>query len=145
MHTMATKKGKASDSAWTPPSFLVLPENRSAVIAVRRAARGILTGRSGFTPLLLHGPPGAGKSHLAAALHAFAAHKSSSVMLDASDWPRPDDSDLLGDMRGADLLVVEDLQHLPYRALNDFAVVIDQRCARRRATLVTANTGPARL
>ena len=49
--------------------FLALPENRSALRAARSVARTLVAGkRSRITPLVLHGPPGVGKSHLTTAL-----------------------------------------------------------------------------
>src|SRR3954452_5775170 len=48
---------------------LVLPENRAAVRAVRSVCRSAAAGkRPAANPLVLHGPPGTGKSHLIATL-----------------------------------------------------------------------------
>ncbi|MFL5340723.1 MAG: helix-turn-helix domain-containing protein [Gemmataceae bacterium] len=127
-----------ANRAWAPPRFVPLPENRSARLAVRRLA---LSARRPFHPLLLHGPPGTGKSHLAGALHEFAAENGSCRRLTAGDWLTEDVSDL----RSCEFLIVEDVQHLPERAIDDLAVLLDYRGARRRATLITASLGPAEL
>src|SRR5690348_2108658 len=50
-------------------SFLVLPENRSATRAAKAVAKALPAGRRPpFSPLVLHGSPGTGKTHLLAAL-----------------------------------------------------------------------------
>jgi chromosomal replication initiator protein len=46
---------------------------------------------------------------------------------------------------GCDLLVIEDVQHLPPAAGDELAGILDRRQARRRATMVTAVRGPAEL
>src|SRR5829696_9818238 len=46
---------------------------------------------------------------------------------------------------GSDLLVIEDLQHLPPAAGEEVAYVLDRRQARRKPTVVTASRGPADL
>src|SRR5882724_8515693 len=61
--------GMASSWAASWGDFLALPENRSALRAARALAQQLVAGkRSPVTPLVLHGPPGTGKSHLTAAL-----------------------------------------------------------------------------
>ena len=124
--------------AWAPPRFVPLPENRSALLAVRRLAAA---SRCPFHPLLLHGPPGCGKSHLAAALHEHAAATASACRLNAGDWLTEDTTDL----RSCAVLILEDVQHLPERVTDDLTVLLDYRAARRQATLVTASHGPAEM
>lgn len=145
MQQMAEKPGRKPRFSWAPPRFVALPENRSALLAVRRLARWLSRGHCPLAPLVLHGPPGVGKSHLAGALHDFAEDHYSAARLDASDWPRWDDDSPPKQLRSCDLLVIEDLQHLPPWAAESFAVLLDHRVARRRATLVTAAKGPAEL
>src|SRR5689334_17813224 len=48
--------------------FVVTPETRSAVHAVRRLASAVVAGRSAISPLVLHGPPGVGKTLLVSSL-----------------------------------------------------------------------------
>src|SRR5262249_30870450 len=46
---------------------------------------------------------------------------------------------------GCDLLVIEDVQHLPPAAGDELAAIFDRRQARQRPTVVTAVRGPAEL
>src|SRR5947209_15921455 len=57
----------APPTASSRDRFVTLPENRSALRAVRRLARRLLLpdSRKPSPSLFLHGPPGSGKSHLA--------------------------------------------------------------------------------
>jgi len=135
---MAGDKPTPSPAAWKPARFVPLPENRSALLAIRRLAAAR---RCPFHPLLLHGPPGTGKSHLADALHEHMAESRSCHRIDAADWA----SDALAEVRRCDLLIVEDVQHLRQRAEDEFAGVLDYRLSRGQATLITASCGPAHL
>jgi chromosomal replication initiator protein len=135
---MAADNPTPSRAAWQPPRFVPLPENRSALAAVRRLAAA----RScALHPLLLHGPPGVGKSHLAGALHERVAAVHLCFRVDAADWTL----DELAEARRCELLIVEDLHHLPLHAVDEFAALLDHRQARRLPTLITANRGPAHL
>lgn len=145
MHLMADKPSRKPRFSWAPPRFVALPENRSGLMAVRRLARWLSQGHCPFVPLVLHGPPGVGKSHLAGALHDFADDHYSAARLNAGDWPRWDDDAPPENLRRCELLVIEDLQHLPEWAATSLAALLDYRLARRRATLMTAGKGPAEL
>src|SRR5580700_6985027 len=58
-----SSKNFVRDSNWN--GFLLLPENRSGVRAIRRLVGATLNWkRSSFCPLVLHGPPGTGKTLL---------------------------------------------------------------------------------
>ncbi|MBA4064731.1 MAG: hypothetical protein C0501_13655 [Isosphaera sp.] len=154
--TLADEGAETAPVRPTPPpridlaGFLGRPENRSAVRAVRRLARAVLTGnRLPFAPLVLHGPPGCGKTALtAAALAALAAEAPALTarVAPAGDLARPDDAGFADpDLADCDVLVLEDLQHLPARAAGAAADLLDHRAARRRPTVVTAGVGPAGL
>src|SRR5262249_50896890 len=82
-----------------------------------------------------------GKTHLADDLHSWAAERGQVLRQEVADWSAVERDAL----RRCDLLVVEDLQHLSTRAADEFAAVLDDRIARRRATLLTASQGPAEL
>ena len=134
--------------------FLVLPENWSAARAARGLAKALLAGKRPPVPqLALHGAPGTGKTHLAATLlRALAAGPAvvtarnvavgdlARIAVDA-ETPGFNDPDLLA----CDLLVLEDVQLLPTRATDPVCDLLDRRASRRKATVVTANAGPAAL
>jgi chromosomal replication initiator protein len=138
--------------------FVATPETRLALAAVRRLAAGLRAGRPprSANPLVLHGPPGAGKSHLAAGLVAevtAATPARTARLLSASDFTAsgadapdsPDAPDPLAGATACDLLIVEDLQHLPARAADALARLVDHRLSRRLPLVLTASAGPARL
>lgn len=130
--------------------FVATPETRSALLAVRGLARGLAVGRPARTndPLFLHGPPGVGKSHLAGGLVAVAADGGCTAqLLPAAEIVARFDGppEALEGADACDLLIVEDLQHLPPTAADALTRLLDQRTPRRRPTLVTANVGPAQL
>ncbi len=130
--------------------FLVLPENRVAVRAVRSVCRTVLAGkRPNANPLVLHGPPGTGKSRLGAALVQQLATSPEGVtaqVVSAGDLTRsPDESLSDRELFECDLLALEDVQHLSGRVANAACDLIDGRTVRRRATVVTASTGPSQL
>jgi len=107
--------------------------------------------RQSLNPLILHGPPGSGKSHLATSLLtavARADRTARSVM--AADLIFPADSaadnaDLLQGARACDLVIVEDLQFLPPHAANQLSQLLDYRTPRGLQTVFTANVGPSLL
>jgi chromosomal replication initiator protein len=126
--------------------FVVSAETRLAVQAVLRMAAGLRAGRvpPSANPLVLHGPPGTGKSHLAAGLVAAVTtdrpSRTARVLAAAEFAIEPPDEIL-----ECDLLIVEDLQHLPLRAADALVRVVDFRLPRRLPLVVTANAGPGRL
>jgi chromosomal replication initiator protein len=134
------------------PGFQFLPENRSAVWAVKELARAVLLGRRvPVCPLMLHGPPGSGKTQLTAALLATLTSGSSDLIVrsaSAADLAKPEiPGEGFADraLRTCDVLVLEDIQHLPERAANAACDLLDYRSSRKTALVVTANTGPAGL
>lgn len=149
---MTTASRPPVPAAWG--DFLTLPENRSVVRAARGLARALLAGkRPPVTPLVLHGSPGTGKTHLTATLlkrlsrgaavltaQTVSVGDLARVAVNATT-PGFDDPDLLA----CDLLVLEDVQLLPARATDPVCDLLDRRVSRRKAVVVTANAGPAGL
>ncbi len=138
---------------YTFTHWVTAPENRFARAAVRRVAEGVAAGRRqrAVNPLFLHGPAGTGKTHLVGALAAEVIRRCPDLivcLLSAADcrpedpqrpeeWPAP--------AREADLLVLEDVQHLPARAVEPLVGVIDDRRARGRPMVFTGSEGPGQL
>lgn len=144
--------------------LLALPENRSALAAARDliAALSADAGESPAPLLVLHGPSGTGKTALVQALAEELSHAAdrSVCLLAAVEFPLPffkpgadaevtaaTDTALqrLKEARRCDLLVIEDVQHLPTRACEALAQLLDERRRRRAATVLTANRGPRHL
>lgn len=134
--------------------FVATPETRSALQAVRRLAAAVRAGSSprDALPLFLHGPPGVGKSHLAAGLVAAVAEGTptrTAQLIPAAELPADLTEAVSSDVvRGAltcDVLVIEDVQQLSPKAAAIFASIVDHRVDRRKPLVVTAGVGPALL
>jgi chromosomal replication initiator protein len=131
--------------------FRLLPENRSAVRAAKGLARSVLVGKRPTIGLLvLHGPPGCGKTHLTTAVVnavIAAAPEITARAVPVGDLSRPGDEVGFADrdLVACDFLVLEDVQHLPERAADALCDLIDRRVARRKALVITTSTGPAGL
>jgi chromosomal replication initiator protein len=124
--------------------WIELPENRVAAVAVRRVAECVQGGPGETNPLFLHGPSGSGKSHLIGELvRETARHQFVATVLVAGDLGAEDST--LVEARGSDLLVLEDVQHLPERPVEALVNLIDQRLRRRQQMVFTASTGPGQL
>jgi chromosomal replication initiator protein len=114
--------------------------------------------------LLLHGPPGTGKSHLASAVVGAVTRRGGGTtvrvlaaadldLLDATSPPPSADGLPNGEpsgldpaeARGGDLLVIEDLQHLSPRGVEPLVQVLDHRAERDRPVLCTASASPRQL
>lgn len=142
------------------PGFVVVEENRSAARAVSDVVRRVvLARRARVVPLMLHGLPGAGKTHLVtAALKALTVESRTATgrVIPARELARPDEMGAGGekgerggfadpDITSCDLLIIEDVQHLPRASADALCRLIDDRAARELALIVTASAGPARL
>ncbi|MBI1830068.1 MAG: AAA family ATPase [Planctomycetes bacterium] len=127
------------------PPFLVTPENRSALAAIQDLLFGLNANlrEPVPNPLYLHGPSGCGKTmlvgHLAGELQSIGIDV---LRLSANDFAGRDARD---ELREADVLIVEDLQHLPTRYVETLVRIIDERLRRQLAMVFTANRGPAHL
>jgi chromosomal replication initiator protein len=148
--TPETLPNEAPSSPVRWNGFLLLPENRIAARAAKSLCRAVLAGkRPSANPLVLHGPPGVGKSRLVAALTeqlATAPNGVSGQTVSVGDLVRsPDDSFADRDLIDCDFLALEDVQHLTDRSADAVCDLLDRRIARRRATVLTASAGPAGL
>jgi chromosomal replication initiator protein len=136
-------------------SFVPAPQNRSALLAAQEVAKrvGSRRPRRRTNPLFLHGPPGTGKTHLVSALLAAVTRRCpdlAATVLPASDLAVPPqagqgEGDPLHEARHSDLLIVEDLQHLPPPSAGVLARVLDSLVARGQQVVCTASTGPQQL
>jgi chromosomal replication initiator protein len=138
----------------TFPGWVSLPENRAAGLAARRVAEAVASGRAlrPLNPLFLHGPAGTGKSHLVAAVVEQVTRQAPDraiSVLAAGDFEAlvkaEGGQEDLARARRADLLAVEDAQHLPSRAVEAFVHLVDHGLARGQQQVFTASGGPAQL
>lgn len=136
--------------AVTPDTWgelLLTAENRSAVRAAERLVAALGKERTRFArPLVFHGPTGCGKSALVRSLvrRVIDGERSRTVqVVPAGELPR--DEAEIADLRGCDLLIVEDLQHLKPADAETFRVLLDARSTTLRPTVTTSLVGPATL
>lgn len=135
-------------------NWIALTENQAARLAVARVADCVCQRgpRRAINPLFLHGPAGVGKSHLVAALLAEVTHRAPDLQvarlaaaeLEALLRSDADQEDLKA-ARQADLLIIEDVQHLPARLEEAVVHLLDRGLARQQQLVFTALTGPAQL
>ncbi len=137
-------------------SFVILSENVAAVTAVQRLADQCVRGRISEPQLLtLHGPTSIGKTHLVTALIGQLLHsgsdrtaqKLSSRDLQARGLEEPQLSFAVwqNGWQTCDLLVIEDVHHLPGDSAEVLTQLLDQRARRQRPTVLTSRHGPARI
>lgn len=135
--------------------WVTTPENRSAFLAVQRVLECVCSThrRREANPLYLHGPAGMGKTHL---VHALAGEVSrrcpdrTVAVLPARELDpvvQFADNNDFADQAGeeADLLVLEDMQHLHTRAAEVLVQRLDRRKARQLPLVCTALVGPRQL
>jgi len=138
--------------------FHAAGQNRAALLATQEVAACVCSrqARRAINPLFLHGPPGTGKTHLATALLEEATRRCPDLivsLLSASDLaiaiPQDADQETHGDAldeaRESDLLVIEDLQHLPARAAEKLVRLMDAMRSRQQQLVFTASCGPQQL
>jgi len=133
--------------------FVPLPANRAALRAITQVAEAVV--RDIDSPLhFLHGPPGCGKSHLVAGLVECVTQGEptrTALTVAAAEFGRAlqlpplDRAAAAREALDCDLLVVEDVQHLPPGASDELATVLDRRLARRKTAVVTASRSAADL
>ncbi len=135
-------------------NWIALAENEAARLAAERVADCVCGRgpRRAINPLFLYGPAGAGKSHLVSALLADVTQRSPDLqvaLLPAGDFEalllREGAREELKAARQADLLIVEDVQHLPARVEEPFVHMMDRGLARGQQLVFTGLTGPAQL
>ena len=123
------------------------------VCAVRQYMAQVETGTD-RNWLVLHGPYGTGKTHLSVAglrkiaydhlwrpMFAVWPQHCSMVQQSWGSTDGPSEAALWGQMRGADILVIDDIDKrdpTPW-AMGKLYEVIDHRQARRKPTIITAN------
>lgn len=132
-----------------------LPENRSALRAIHSLAGRLADNpRQRRVPLVyLHGTTGSGKSTLMAALSERLLAKAADriiVSIPAVDLGRilvapPGVIVDAPDLRGCDLLIVEDMQFLPGAAADGLSLLLDYRATRLKGVCLTASRGPGEL
>jgi chromosomal replication initiator protein len=129
--------------------LLVLPENRSAVRAAERLAVALLKDvrrtRIG-RPVVWHGPTGCGKSALVRSLVRVVVGGESArtvQVVSAAELPREPGE--LTELKGCDLLAIEDVQHLKDADTEPLLALLDHRMVHGRPTVVTSLHGPANL
>lgn len=149
------------DDMQTLANWVALAETESARLAVERVADCVCVrgSRRTINPLFLYGLAGSGKSHLVSALLVEVTARApdlQTALLAAGDFqalqPGTDapgsvdyDREELKAARKADLLILEDVQHLPARVEEAFVHLIDRGLARGQQLVVTALVGPALL
>ncbi|MGE3803677.1 MAG: helix-turn-helix domain-containing protein [Gemmataceae bacterium] len=137
-------------------SFVAVPECRPALEALERVDAGLALTYTppDFNPLFLFGPAGCGKSHLCLALIDRATRRQAQLtvtLLSSGDWRnQPDDDGQASatppsELEDVDLLVLEDVQHLPARRAEAVLSMMDALMAQGSRLIVTATCGPQQL
>lgn len=138
--------------------WVLLPENRAAYAAAVRVADCLAAGdpRPLHNPLFLHGAPGTGKSQLVQYLIGDLTRRRPDALvtyLAAREFVEVAPTEKITDeppsaresAHRADLVILEDLQHLPASAAERVTALLDRCLARGRQVVTTATEGPGRL
>jgi len=153
------ESGEGDGRAVAPCHFFAGPENRLVDVAIRCVLEEPETG---YNPLVLYGPSGTGKSHVAQGLAAAwkAQHRRDRVVVTtAVDFARElaeaiesqSVEEFREKYRKAQLLIFEDLGQLVTRTLGklsaqeEFVHTLDTLLAEQRWVIVTASAAPAEL
>jgi chromosomal replication initiator protein len=135
-------------------SFIVGPSNEFAFKAAKRLAEG---GESEMGLLFIHGGFGYGKTHLlnAIAMEAQGSHRARVLFLRAEDFMRrflaalrsQETLSFKEELRGADTLVIDDLQHICGRTAtsSEFMHTINAFTDLRRKVVIAADRPPSML
>jgi chromosomal replication initiator protein len=127
------------------PGFFAAPENLAGLTATRHVLDALIAENDAghANPLFLHGPSGCGKTSLVNLLSAELQALGFDVcMISANDFAERAD---FQDAHSADLLVIEDLHHLPARFAASLKRLMDARFALDAAMIFTALRGPGQL
>lgn len=137
---------------------LAMPENRPVLAALEDVVSHFRQDKPSMLPhpIYLHGSAGVGKTRLTTWLvREIAAQQGGHVLtvLDAGElWGPVEESpgalsfrppqEALDRARAADLLVLEDLQHLRMQAVDALVQILDHRAARCLPSVLTGPVGP---
>ncbi len=129
--------------------FIAGPENRLAATAIQWLLH---PGEAAYSPLVLHGPSGTGKSHLA---QAVAQSRASATCTHAADFARElaksiDDNtvhDWRAKYRTAKMLVFEDITHLADRpaAQAELLHTLDELEHQQVPVVITSRLAPSEI
>lgn len=147
---------RADKMTWS--RLVRVPEHRSALLALEGVADCVCSRRQrrAINPVTLFGPTGCGKSHLVNGLADSVIRRSpdrvvtvlnSREFVDDGRGQAEDPAAVQQPVKGsdADLVVVEDVQHLPVRAAESLVQMIDALMARQQQVVFTATGGPQQL
>jgi chromosomal replication initiator protein len=140
--------GRARADGYLLTRFVPVPENRSAFLAVQHVADRACARRppSSGNPLLIHGAPGTGKTHVVSGLVEEVIRRSPQLAV-AVRAARDLEMESQGHASelDCDLFICEDVQHLPERAAGPLVQLMDHLSAHRQQMVFTASVGPGQL